>query len=61
MKITQSWKRNMPSSIQGESITVYTTYSSYDKGEIDELEKKMPNGMLIMDMNKTEETNCEHD
>ena len=48
MKITQSWKRNSPSSISGESITLTIVYSSFDRTEIDELEQKMPNGMLVM-------------
>ena len=48
MKITQSWKRNSPSSISGESITLTIVYSSFDTAEIDELEQKMPRGMLVM-------------
>ena len=48
MKITQSWKRNSPSSISGESITLTILYSSFDRTEIDELEQKMPRGMLVM-------------
>ena len=45
MKIYQKWKRNEPDTVTGESITVTITYCSFDKGEIDELQKKMPNGM----------------
>lgn len=52
MKVTQSWKRNTPSSIGGESITLTTTYSSFDKEEIDELEKQMPKGLLISEYKK---------
>ena len=52
MKVYQSWTRNTPSSAGGYSITVTTTYSSNIKGEIDELEKKMPKGMLVMDTDK---------
>ena len=48
MKIYQSWKRNEPSTSSGESITVTIVYTSFDKSEIDELEKKMPKGMLVM-------------
>ena len=48
MKIIQSWKRNTPSTTQGESITVATTYSSLDKGEIDNLEQRMPKGVSVM-------------
>ena len=49
MKIYEKWKRNEPDTVTGESITVTITYCSFDKGEIDELQKKMPNGMLVMD------------
>ena len=49
MKIYQTWKRNEPSSVSGESITLTTVYASFDKAEIDELEQKMPKGMLVMD------------
>ena len=49
MKITQSWKRNNPSSLSGESITLTITYSSFNKEEIDNLEKTLPTGILITD------------
>jgi len=49
MKVTQSWKRNMPSSAGGYSITVSITYSSNCKSEIDEIEKKLPKGMIMLD------------
>ena len=49
MKVTQTWKRNMPSTLGGESITLKTVYSSFDKQEIDDLEQKMPKGMIVMD------------
>ena len=48
MKMTQSWKRDEPSSAGGESITLTVVYSSFDKAEIDELEQKMPKGILVM-------------
>ena len=54
MKIYQSWKRNEPSTHSGESITLTIVYTSFDKDEIDELEKKMPKGMLVMDDKKQE-------
>lgn len=41
VKIFQTWQRNSPSSVDGDSITVKITYSSFDQSEIDELEKKM--------------------
>lgn len=49
MKIYQSWKRNEPNSVTGESITVSITYCSFDSDEIDELQKKIPTGILVMD------------
>lgn len=48
MKVIQSWHRNEPSSAGGYSITVAITYSSQSKAEIEELEKKLPHGMLVM-------------
>lgn len=40
MKIIQTWKRNAPSTLCGESMTLTINYSSFDKTEIDDLEKK---------------------
>lgn len=48
MKIYESWKRNKPDSVSGESITVTITYSSFNKNEIDEFEKTLPKGILVM-------------
>lgn len=53
MKVTQSWRRNMPDTITGESITLVTTYSSFDKEEIDALEQNMPKGTLYTEMDNT--------
>ena len=52
MKIYQSWKRNKPDTQSGESITVTITYCSFNANEIDELQKQMPSGLLVMDTNK---------
>ncbi len=52
MKVTQSWTRNIPTSTSGYSITVSTTYSSFNPTEIDNIEKKLPKGMIIMDTDK---------
>ena len=52
MKICESWKRNVPDTAGGESITVTIIYSSFDKAEIDELEKSLPAGMLVMNTDK---------
>ena len=49
MKVYQSWKRNEPTTVTGESITLTIVYTSFDKNEIDELEANMPKGMLIME------------
>jgi hypothetical protein len=60
MKITQTWVRNMPSTVSGESITIKTTYSSFRKEEIDELEKKMPKGTIIANTNKEQSNQNEN-
>lgn len=52
MKVTQTCMRNTPSSVLGESMTLTTVYSSFDRSEIDELEKVMPKGILVMDGEK---------
>lgn len=49
MKVTQTWERNTPSSAGGYSITVKTTYSSFNPNEIDDIEKKLPKGMIVID------------
>lgn len=49
MKVYQSWKRNEPSSSGGYSITVTTTYSSFSEAEINQVEKKLPKGMVVID------------
>ena len=48
MKIFESWKRNSPDTISGESITVTITYSSFDKLEIDDFESTLPKGATMM-------------
>ena len=52
MKVTQTWTRNTPSSAGGYSITVKTTYSSCNPAEIDQIEKKLPKGMVVIDTDK---------
>ena len=54
MKIVQTWKRNTPSSSGGYSITVKYTYSSFNPSEIEEVEKKLPKGMIVIDTDKPE-------
>ena len=56
MKVTQTWERNTPSSAGGYSITVKTTYSSFNPFEIDNIEKKLPKGMIVMDTDKPQRT-----
>ena len=51
MKITQSWKRNTPTT-DGYSLTVTYTYSSKYLHEIESVEKKLPKGMIVMDTDK---------
>ena len=52
MKIYESWKRNKPDTVTGESITVTIVYQSFDKDEIDKLQEKMPDGMLVFSTEK---------
>ena len=49
MKIFQSYTRNKPSSASGYSITVRITYSSFNTTEIEEIEAKLPKGMMVID------------
>jgi len=48
VKITQSWRRNTPTT-DGYSLTVTYVYSSKYLHEIEEVEKKLPKGIIIMD------------
>ncbi len=54
MTITQTWTRNEPNTICGESITQTIIYSSFEKAEIDDLEMKMPKGMTISSTDSNE-------
>ena len=47
MNIIQTWKRDPPTSVSGDSITVKIVYSSFKQEEIDELEKRMPKGIIV--------------
>ena len=51
MKIYQSWKRNTPTT-DGYSLTLTYVYSSKHLHEIEEVEKKLPKGMISMDTDK---------
>ena len=53
MKITQSWKRNMPTT-DGYSLTVTYVYSSKYLHEIEAVEKKLPKGIIVMDTDKSQ-------
>lgn len=58
MKIAHTIKRNDPSATLGDSITITTTYSSFDKKEIDWIEKRFPEWLSISDefeLNNAEE------
>jgi len=59
MKVTQTWERNTPSSEGGYSITVKTTYSSFNPFEIDDIEKKLPKGMIVIDTDKPQRMGSE--
>lgn len=48
MKISQSWKRNTPTT-NGYSLTVTYVYSSQYLHEIEDIENKLPKGIIVMD------------
>ena len=52
MKVLQSYRRNAPSSAGGYSLTVTIVYTSPNPKEIDEIEKKLPKGTIILDVSK---------
>ena len=54
MKITQSWKRNTPTT-DGYGLTVTYVYSSKYLHEIEALEKKLTNGIIVMDTDRPKE------
>jgi len=60
MKITQSWKRNMPTT-DGYSLTVTYVYSSKYLHEIEEVEKKLPVGIVIMNTDKSQRNPLEQE
>ena len=51
MKIYQSWKRNTPTT-DGYSLTVTYVYSSHYLHEIEDVEKKLPRGTIVIDTDK---------
>lgn len=51
MKIYQSWKRNTPTT-DGYSLTITYVYSSKYLHEIEDIERKLPRGIIIMDTDK---------
>ena len=55
MKIYEIWKRNEKNTVYGESIKVTIIYCSHDKREIDELEKTLPEGMMVIDTDRKQE------
>ena len=52
MKIYQFWKKNTPTT-DGYSLTVTYVYSSHYLHEIEEIEKKLPKGIIVMDTDKS--------
>ena len=58
MKIVSSWKRNMPDTLSGESITVTIVYKSFDKDEIDLMESQMKRGVTISEIDVKEAIKC---
>ena len=58
MKITQLWKRNTPTT-DGYGLTVTYVCSSKHLHEIEEIEKKLPKGINIMDTDATKDVSIE--
>ena len=50
MKIISSWRRNLPDTLTGESVTQTIVYKSFDKDEIDLLESQMKKGVVISEV-----------
>lgn len=51
MKVIQRWQRNTPTT-DGYSLTITYVYVSKHLHEIEEIEKKLPKGTIIMDTDK---------
>jgi hypothetical protein len=47
LKSYTSWKRNNPDTQNGESLTITIVYSSFNKEDIDELEKRLQEGVTV--------------
>ena len=60
MRITQTWKRNTPTT-GGYSLTVTYVYSSKYLHEIEEVEKKLPNGMIVMNTDEPDNENWQNE
>ena len=58
MKIYQTWKKNPPTT-DGYSLTVTYVYSSHYLHEIEEVEKKLPKGMIVIDTDKPQRMGSE--
>ena len=57
MKSYTTWKRNKPDTITGESLTITIVYTSFNKEDIDELEKRLPAGMTVSEYKREEREN----
>ena len=58
MKMTTTWSRLCPDTIQGEKIAVLTVYSSMDRQEIDELEQSLYRMMGSAVVSDVKEESC---
>lgn len=45
MRIDTTWHENMGDTVNGDSITITTTISSFDRKEIDELKNNLSNNI----------------
>ena len=60
MKVTTTFSRLNPDTVQGEKIAILTVYSSMNKGEIDELEQSLYQaiGSGVVSEIKEQENEC---
>jgi len=54
MKCYSSWKRNNPDTQGGESITITMTFVSFNKGDIDDIENRLPKGMVVSEYERAD-------
>lgn len=58
MKVLMHYRRNTPTTVGGESVTITTICSSFDKAEIDELEENLPKGFVLLSTTQNNVIRC---